>query len=121
MMNANGYYSAYNDEFIKREGIIVRLRTFVEGELKQTEWYQYEPINFDLVKDFDNVKTVCDDNLFCLLDAYHWSIMNKSELTASIYKYIAHRVHVIKDGFAREAEHLSNVDVLDNFLTSIGM
>lgn len=117
----NGFYSAYNGEFVQRDWILVRLRAFVEGELKHTEFYQYEPKQFDLVKDFDNVKTICNDNLFCWLDAYHWSIMNKSELTASIYKYITHRVHVFKDGFAKEAEHLSNVDVWGNFLTSIGM
>lgn len=115
------YYSSIKGEFVPRKGILVRLRAVVEGELKQTEWYQYEPVQFDLVQNFDNVKTVCDDNLFCLLDAFNWSIMNKSELTASIYKYIVHRVYVVKDGFSKEVELLSNVDVWQNFISSLGM
>lgn len=118
-MDNKEFYSSIAGQIVKREGILVRLRASVGNEIKSTEWYQYQPVKFDLVKDFDNVKKVCSDDLFCLLDAFNWSVMNKTEWSASLYKYITHRVSVMKEGFAKEAEHLSKVDIIGNFIDSL--
>lgn len=80
--------------------------------LHHTEWYQHTPYNFDLVKNFNDVQAYCGDNAACYMDSLNWSIMNKSELTADIYKFITHRVSIIKDGFAHNfwpSDHMQHV------------
>ena len=68
-------------------------------KIQHTEWYNHTPYNFDLVKNFNDVKAICGDSPFCWTDSLNWSIMNKSELTADIYKFISHRAAVIRNGF----------------------
>lgn len=74
----------------------------VSESIQNTEWYHYNPKHFDLFNDFNHVQAYCGDpadNMICYQDALNWSIMNKSELTADIYKFITHRINVIREGF----------------------
>lgn len=76
----------------------------IQNAIHNTEWYQHEPHNFDLVKNFDHVQAICGDYTgglgsgSCYMDALNWSIMNKTELTRDIYKFITDRASVIRDG-----------------------
>jgi hypothetical protein len=66
------------------------------------EWYQYEHPNFDLVRNYEDVKAICDQNAFCWLDSFNWSIMNTTELTSSLYKFVTYHTNVIKQGIESE-------------------
>lgn len=99
---------------IKINGVVVEK---LKGKIQDTDWYQYEHPSFDLVENFYDVQNICKDSLACYLDSFNWSIMNKTELTASIYKFITHRVYVIKDGFANNfLPDQINWDVVFNFI-----
>src|SRR5690554_3153817 len=99
---------------IKVNGVIVDK---VKGAIKNTDWYQYEHPSFDLVENFNDVQMICKDSLACYLDSFNWSIMNKTELTASIYKFITHRVHVVKDRFTNNfLPDQINWNVILNFI-----
>ncbi|MEH7122133.1 hypothetical protein V7127_02690 [Bacillus sp. JJ1773] len=80
--------------------MLVRIRSKIDGAIKESHWYQYEHPNFDRIKDYDTVQNICKDDFFCHLDSVNWTIMNKTEITSNIYKFIAHRVSIVKDGFA---------------------
>ena len=71
----------------------------LKGAVQNTDWYKFEHPSFDLVQNFEDVKMICKDDLACYADSLNWSIMNKTELTASIYKFITHRVAAVKTGF----------------------
>lgn len=68
--------------------------------IHHSEWYNHTPKDFDLVKDFDHIQAICGNNLVCYHDSLDWAIMNKTEFTADIYKFITDRVYVIKHGFS---------------------
>jgi hypothetical protein len=71
--------------------------------IHHTEWYQRTPQNFDLVHNFNDVQAICGDffnNQVCYMDSFNWSVMNKTELTSDIFKFISHRMSVIREGFA---------------------
>jgi hypothetical protein len=82
--------------------------------IHHTEWYNHTPYNFDLVKNFNDVQAYCGNDAACYMDSLNWSIMNKTELTTDIYKFITYRVSVVKDGFAHNfwpsdhAQHILN-------------
>jgi hypothetical protein len=74
------------------------LQAKFQAAIQNTEWYQYEHPNFDLVKNTEQVKNICGEDPDCYADALNWTIMNKTEITSNIYKFISHRVSVVKDG-----------------------
>jgi hypothetical protein len=85
-----------------------------------SQWYQRTPSNFDLIKNNDFVQGYCGDfieNQNCYLDSANWTLMNKSELTSDIYKFITHRVSVVKNGF--HDNFLPNHINLDHILNLI--
>ncbi|MEH7548239.1 hypothetical protein [Neobacillus vireti] len=70
----------------------------IHNVIHNTEWYHHTPQDFDLVENFNNVQAICGENLNCFWDAANWSIMNKTELTSDIYKFITHRMSILRDG-----------------------
>ena len=87
----------------------------LSDDIHQSEWYHHTPQNFDLVHNFKEVQAICNNNLDCYADSFNWSIMNKNELTADIYKFITHRVSVIREGFTDNflPKHIDFHAVLD--------
>lgn len=87
----------------------------ITDTIHHTEWYSHTPYNFDLVKNFNNVQAYCGNDAACYMDSMNWSIMNKTELTEDIYKFITHRVSVVKEGFEHNfwpwdhAQHVLNL------------
>lgn len=107
LINGNYFTSTQTDEFFRRidqntynslgEAVSDKLNTAIQN----TQWYHHTPPkSFDLFQNFNDVQSYCRDNVACYMDAMNWSIMNKTELTADIYKFITHRVSVVKEGFA---------------------
>lgn len=89
LVNDNSYNSL-------GDAIASKIQTAIEN----TEWYhQRPPSNFDLTEDFEHVKSICGPDLNCYWDSANWTIMNKTELTADIYKFITNRFDVVRDGF----------------------
>lgn len=76
----------------------------VSDAIHHTEWYHHTPYKFDLVHNFNDVQAICGDytgglgSPACYIDAFNWSIMNKTELTADIYKFISDRMAIMRDG-----------------------
>lgn len=93
------------------------------------EWNQREPY-LDIFTDIEQVKAYCGgfgndvESTTCWLDAYNWSLMNKSKLTEDIYQFISHRAGIIRSGIDNEIANWSgfNWDVFkplwDQFLAS---
>ncbi|MDQ1003944.1 hypothetical protein QFZ28_004344 [Neobacillus niacini] len=71
----------------------------ISDAIHNSQWYDHTPINFDLVHNFNDVQAICNNNIVCYMDSFNWSIMNKTELTADIFKFISHRMSVIREGF----------------------
>jgi hypothetical protein len=67
--------------------------------IHHTEWFKHQPQNFDLVHNFSDVQSKCGDDAFCYMDSLNWSIMNKSELTTDIYKFITNQTAIMRNGF----------------------
>ena len=110
-ININGNYLADSSLDYEKVHQVIEDNTYnsigdaIFSRITETEWYQHTPQNFDFVKNFNEVEAICGDplkgtNLMCYQDSLNWSIMNKSELTADIYKFITHRVSVIRHGFS---------------------
>ncbi|MDP4085776.1 MAG: hypothetical protein Q8934_14315 [Bacillota bacterium] len=72
----------------------------IQTAIHHTEWYNHTPKDFDLFKNFNQVQAYCGDNMACYADSANWTIANKTEFTADLYKFITDRVYVIKHGFA---------------------
>lgn len=72
--------------------------TKLSDSIHHTEWYYHTPQNFDLVHNFNDVQAKCAEDAFCYLDSFNWSIMNKTELTADIYKFITDKTAIVRDG-----------------------
>lgn len=89
----------------------------ISEAIHNTEWYHHTPNNFDLVQNFNHVQGICGESLSCYMDSLNWSIMNKTELTADIYKFISDRMAVIREGFQYNfwpKDHLHHVlDLID--------
>jgi hypothetical protein len=66
--------------------------------IHQSGWYHHTPQNFDLVHNFNDVQAFCGDNAVCYMDSLNWAIMNKSELTADIYKFITNQTSIMREG-----------------------
>lgn len=58
--------------------------------------------NLDMFKDYQFVKNVCKDDLFCWLDSYHYSIMSRNDVTDFLYRYANHTSKVVGDSVVRE-------------------
>lgn len=89
----------------------------ITNAIHNTEWFQTAtPHKFDLVQNFDHVQAICGDYTgglgsgACYMDALNWSIMNKTELTKEIYKFIAERAAVMRDGFQNNLIHGQHFD-----------
>jgi hypothetical protein len=117
-INGNYLCDAKTDAFFKQidqntyNSLGQAIQDKLANAIHQTDWYNYQPQNFDLVKNFNDVQAHCNNDLPCYMDSLNWAIMNKSELTADIYKFIVHRVHVVKQGFAENfwpSDHMQHV------------
>lgn len=71
----------------------------ISDAINHSEWYNHTPKEFDLFENTNHVKGICGNDLDCYADSANWTIMNKTELTSDIYKFITDRVYVIKHGF----------------------
>lgn len=111
---SDGWVSPITGQYIERKGILVRLWARVGEEIKSTEWYQDEPQNFDLVKNYNEVMEKCGDDIICQMDSFNWTVMNKTEITASIYKFITNRAHVIRRGFDNEVVNFKEIDWVEH-------
>jgi hypothetical protein len=106
-ISINGIYLADSSLDYDRIHRLVEDNTYnsigdaIISRISETEWYQHTPQNFDLVHNFKEVQAICGDidNMVCYMDSFNWSIMNKTELTADIFKFISHRMSVIREGF----------------------
>lgn len=70
----------------------------VSEKIQQSEWYQYQPQQFDYGVNRQMVEAVCNHNPVCYMDSLNWTLMNKTPLTESIYKWIAYRSHIAYEG-----------------------
>jgi hypothetical protein len=74
----------------------------VRGNLTEavhnTEWYR-ENSDINIFTNYESVRSVCDDNAICWMDAVNRSVMESNEVTGAIYKFIQHRAALIKEGF----------------------
>lgn len=77
----------------------------ISDYIHHAEWFRYTPKKFDLVQNFDHVQAICGNNQICYMDSLNWSIMNKNELTADIYKFIAERTAVMREGILHNFTH----------------
>lgn len=85
--------------------------------IHHSEWYQHTPKDFDLFENTNRVQAICGDNLACYADSANWTIANKTEFTADLYKFITDRVYVIRHGFKDNflPDHI-NWDAFANFI-----
>ncbi|MEH7086500.1 hypothetical protein V7139_27800, partial [Neobacillus drentensis] len=90
----------------------------ISDAVHNSEWYQHTPQNFDLVHNFKEVQAICGDidNMVCYMDSLNWSIMNKTELTADIFRFISHRMSVIRTGFTENFLPSDHIEHLLNFI-----
>lgn len=101
MVNDNSYNSI-------GEAITTKLSEAIQN----TEWYHHAPNKMDVIKNFDHVQMVCGNDNNCWADAANWTIMNKTELTSDIYKFITDRMAVMREGFQYNfwpKDHLQHV------------
>lgn len=101
----------------------------IKVKYESLDWNQREPY-LNIFDDIDKVKAYCGnfgediEGTACWLDAYNWSLMNKTPITEDIYQFISHRAGVIRGGFDKEIENWSGFhwEVLrpmwENFLAS---
>ena len=83
------------------------------------EWNRQPTPRVDVFENIDQVNQVCGNGdtfkeAMCWLDAYNWSLMNKTKLTEDIYQFITHRAVLIRTSLERE---WSNFVVEDNEVT----
>lgn len=83
-------------------------RNYVENQPTFTERIQMKFENgtwqqttnsLDVFDSYDHVRNVCDENLICWMDAYHYSVMKQNPVSNEIYQFIQHRAGVIREGF----------------------
>jgi hypothetical protein len=100
--NYDRIHSYVNEHSSNGIGGIIKDR--LSEAIQNTEWYQHAPNKMDLFKDWSHVQSICGDykgglgDGACYLDSMNWSIMNKTELTADIYKFISDRMAVMREG-----------------------
>lgn len=79
----------------------------IKVKYESLDWNQREPY-LDVFDDIEKVKAYCGkfgediEGTTCWLDAYNWSLMNKTPLTEDIYQFISHRAGIIRGGFDKE-------------------
>jgi hypothetical protein len=67
--------------------------------VQNTEWYR-EDSDINIFTNYEAVRSVCDDNAICWMDAVNRSVMETNEVTGSVYKFIQHRAGIIREGFS---------------------
>lgn len=70
----------------------------IKMKFENGEWQQTEN-HLDVFNSYEHVQNICDENLICWMDAYHYSIMKQNGLTNEIYQFIQHRSGVVREGF----------------------
>jgi hypothetical protein len=78
------------------------LPEMIKGNLTEaihnSEWYR-ENSDINIFTNYEAVRSVCDDNAICWMDAVNRSVMESNEVTGAVYKFIQHRAALIKEGF----------------------
>ena len=74
------------------------------------EWQQVK-VHHDIFEDINTVSARCGngdtfEEATCWLDAFNWSVMNKTHLTEDIYQFIAHRSGVMRRAIDNEITNL---------------
>lgn len=117
LLNGKMFFDSQTEEFFNRidqntyNSIGEAIESKIMDYIHHTDWYNYNP---PVASDLKDLHEICGNNAACYMDNANWQIMNKTEVTADIYKFITQRVHVVKDGFSHNfwpwdhAQHILN-------------
>lgn len=82
-------------EYIKNQpGLMAKIKM----KYKNGEWQQVTN-KLDIRENYHHVKSVCDENLICWMDAMNYTAMKQTTFTEDVYQFISHRAGVIREGF----------------------
>jgi hypothetical protein len=88
-------------------------------KFENAEWQQVNP-TLDYFNSYQHVRNVCDENVICWLDSMHYSLLSQTEQTEMLYKFIAHRAGIVREGILDNSWKGVNEDKLSEtqaFLT----
>jgi hypothetical protein len=97
LLDYNRIHKAVQDNTYNGIGDALTIK--ISDAIQHSEWYQHTPNKMDLFKDWDHVQAICGTNKACYMDSFSWSVMDKTELTADIYKFITDRTAIVREGF----------------------
>jgi hypothetical protein len=102
IVKINGVIVSKEIHQIAQENSYQSISEMVKGNLSElvqnTEWYR-ENSDINIFSNYEAVRSVCDDNAICWMDAVNRSVMESNEVTGAVYKFIQHRAALIKEGF----------------------
>ncbi len=62
----------------------------------ETDFYHHE--GAPSMKDLHKVEAICNDDPFCWLDSANRLLMESTEVTKTVYRFITHRMAIVRDG-----------------------
>lgn len=83
--------------------------------LEKTEWYG-RTNDFNYFTNTEMTKNLCGDNVFCLMDSVHRSLMETTKFTHEVYNFVTWYFGVVKDGFISE---IARMEGTINFIFSL--
>lgn len=83
--------------------------------LEKTEWYG-RTNDFNYFTNTEMTKNLCGDNVFCLMDSVHRSLMETTKFTHEVYNFVTWYFSQIKEGVVNE---IASTDGVLNFILSI--